>query len=59
MNKTNHRNVETSVEAYIELYYCIRLKATTQVRLISHLHPKSEDIRYKGNLNYMLLNIYS
>jgi len=47
------------MEAYIELYYCIKLKVTIKVRLISHLHPKSKDIKYMYNHNYMLLNIYS
>jgi len=39
-NKTNHYNVATSDGTYIGLYHHIRLRATTLVRLTSHLQPK-------------------
>jgi len=36
-SKTNHHDVWTYVEAYVRLYYHIRLRAITQVILTSHI----------------------
>jgi hypothetical protein len=40
-NKTNHHVVQTSVGAYISLYYHVRLREVTQVRFTSHLLSKT------------------
>jgi hypothetical protein len=37
----------------------IRLRATTQVRLTSHLHPNLKGIGFMGHLTYMFVIIFS
>jgi hypothetical protein len=41
---------------FIELDQHIGLRATTQVTLTPHIHPKLEDIRFIDSLTYILFN---
>jgi len=40
------------------LHSYFRLKTTTQMRLTSHLLPKSENTKYMSQLTYMLSTLY-